>query len=120
MKWELNERIDEVIIKMKNLHEYTDLWAVGVGLVGSLLKGLKKKLGMRTLVMQMIIGGILAYGTIGVVDQFFSHLNERVVIVIAFAVGWGANEITEYLDDAIKSTADKYIGKIKKDDDGEA
>lgn len=104
---------------MKNIHEYTDLWAVGVGLLGSLFKGLKKKLSMRTVGMQMVVGGILAYGTIGIIDQFFSHLNERIVIVIAFAVGWGANEITEYLDDAIKSMADKYIGKLGKKNDDE-
>lgn len=94
---------------MKEFHEYTDLWAVGVGLMGSLMKGIKKKLGVSTTIMGMLVGGILAYGTIGIIDQFFSHLNDRIVIVISFAVGWGANEITEYLDDAVKNLADKYI-----------
>ena len=99
---------------MKEFHEYTDLWAVGVGLMGSLMKGIKKKLGFQTTMLGMLVGGILAYGTIGIIDQFFSHLNERIVIVISFAVGWGANEITEYLDDAIKSVAEKYIGFAMK------
>lgn len=97
---------------MKEIHEYTDLWAVGVGLMGSLMKGIKKKLGLSTTLMGMLVGGILAYGTIGIIDQFFSHLNDRIVIVISFAVGWGANEITEYLDDAVKNVAEKYIGKV--------
>ena len=55
---------------MKEFHEYTDLWAVGVGLMGSLMKGIKKKLGLSTTIMGMLVGGILAYGTIGIIDQF--------------------------------------------------
>lgn len=101
---------------MKEFHEYTDLWAVGVGLMGSLMKGIKKKLGVSTTLMGMLVGAILAYGTIGIIDQFFSHLNDRIVIVISFAVGWGANEITEYLDDAVKTVAEKYIGKAANAD----
>ena len=55
---------------MKEIHEYTDLWAVGVGLLGSLMKGIKKKLGLQTTILGMLVGGILAYGTIGIIDQF--------------------------------------------------
>ena len=66
---------------------------------------------MRTMIIQVIVGGILAYGTIGVIDTFFSGLDSKIVIVISFAIGWVANELTEYLDDTIKSLADKWLGK---------
>lgn len=96
---------------MNDLGQYSDLWAVSVGVLGSFLKGLKKKLKMRTMIIQVVVGGILAYGTIGVIDTFFSGLDSKIVIVISFAIGWVANELTEYLDETIKSLADKWLGK---------
>jgi hypothetical protein len=96
---------------VNDLGQYSDLWAVSVGVLGSFLKGLKKRLKMRTMIIQVIVGGILAYGTIGVIDTFFSGLDSKIVIVISFAIGWVANELTEYLDDTIKSLADKWLGK---------
>lgn len=95
---------------MVNLED-NDLWAVGVGVIGSLLKGLKKRLGMRALLIQVVLGAILAYGTIGVIDTFFAGMDQKIVIVISFSVGWVANELTEYLDETIKALADKYLGK---------
>ena len=92
--------------------EITDIMSIGVGVVGALVKGMKKRIGVKSTILGMLIGAILAYGTIGVIDQFFSHLNERIVIVISFAVGWVANELTEYLDDAVKHFADKLTAKI--------
>ena len=92
--------------------EFTDLVSMGIGVVGALVKGMKKKIGLTNTIMGMVIGAILAYGTIGVIDQFFSHLNERIVIVISFAVGWVANELTEYLDDAVKHFTKKITDKI--------
>lgn len=97
---------------MKNVENYTDLISIGIGVLGAITKGVKKKIGMKATFLGMIVGAILAYGTIGIIDQFFSHLNERIVIVISFAVGWVANEVTEYLDDAIKAWGDKVIKKV--------
>ena len=96
---------------MNDLGQYSDLWAVSVGVLGSFLKGLKKKLKMRTMIIQVFVGGILAYGTIGVIDTFFSGLDSKIVIVISFAIGWVANELTEYLDETIKDLADRWLGK---------
>lgn len=97
---------------MKNFENLTDLMSIGIGVLGAITKGIKKRLGMKETILGMLVGAILAYGTIGIIDQFFSHLNERIVIVISFAVGWVANETTEYLDDAIKAWADKIIKKV--------
>lgn len=97
---------------MKNLEQFTDFLSVGIGIMGAILKGIKKRIGMTNTILGAVIGGVLAYGTVGVIDQFFSHLNERIVIVISFGVGWVANEISDRLDDAIKSIADRWIKKI--------
>ena len=98
---------------MKEFHELTDLFAVGVGVLGALLKGMKSKLGIMSTIIGMLVGGVLAYSTIGVIDQFFSHLNERVVILISFAVGWAANELTDILDKFVKDVYDIILTKIR-------
>jgi hypothetical protein len=96
---------------VKNINDLSDILAVMVGVLGAFVKGVKRRIGVLNTILGMVVGAILAFGTIGVIDQFFSHLNERIVIVISFSVGWVANEITEYLDDAIKILADKIIQK---------
>jgi hypothetical protein len=120
MKGHIIKELEKV--KMKEFHELTDLFAVGVGILGALLKGMKSKLKLHTTIIGMLVGGILAYSTIGVIDQFFSHLNERIVILISFAVGWVANELTDILDafvkDAYEITIQKAqnVLKVKKED----
>lgn len=97
---------------MKSFESWTDLVSIGIGVLGALTKGVKKRLGIKETFLGMLVGAILAFGTIGIIDQFFSHLNEKIVIVISFAVGWVANEMTEYLDNAIKAWANKVIKKV--------
>jgi hypothetical protein len=97
---------------MKSFESWTDLVSIGIGVLGAFTKGVKKRLGVKETFLGMLVGAILAFGTIGIIDQFFSHLNEKIVIVISFAVGWVANEMTEYLDNAIKAWANKVIKKV--------
>lgn len=80
----------------------TDLWAVGIGIMASLMKGLKNKLDVKTLIIAVIIGAILSYGTLGLLDLLFSDLQPRVIMLVSFAVGWVANELTDVLDQVIK------------------
>ena len=96
----------------QHLNDFTDLISIGIGITGAMLKGIKKKIGMKNTLIQMLVGGILAFGTIGIIDQFFSHLNEKIVIVISFAVGWVASEVTENLDEYIHTLAEKYVKKV--------
>jgi hypothetical protein len=79
-----------------------DLWAVGVGVMGSLLKGIKHKMEFKVIGLGMIVAGILSFSTIGVLDLFFSDLEPRVIILVAFSVGWVANELTDVLDEVIR------------------
>ena len=84
------------------IKENTDLWAVLVGITASLMKGIKQKVNAQQLIIALITGGVLAWGTLGFIDMFFSELEPKVIMLVSFAVGWVANEITEVLDDTIK------------------
>lgn len=84
------------------IKENTDLWAVLVGTTASLMKGLKRKLKAQQLIIALITGGVLAWGTLGIIDMFFGQLEPKVIMLVSFAVGWVANEITDVLDDTIK------------------
>ena len=84
------------------IKDNTDLWAVLVGTTASLMKGLKKKLKAQQLIIALITGGVLAWGTLGIIDMFFGELEPKVIMLVSFAVGWVANEITDVLDDTIK------------------
>ena len=84
------------------IKDNTDLWAVLVGTTASLMKGLKRKLKAQQLVIALITGGVLAWGTLGIIDMFFGQLEPKVIMLVSFAVGWVANEITDVLDDTIK------------------
>lgn len=83
---------------MKILHQFGDLISMCIGMAGALLKGLKMKMHPFSVFLSMIIAGIFSYSTIGLIEMFYSDLSEKVVILIAFCVGWIANEITSKLD----------------------
>ena len=59
---------------MDNLNNYTDVFAALVGVMGALLKGLKSKMSLKQTFLGMLVGGILAYCTIGIIDEFLPHL----------------------------------------------
>jgi hypothetical protein len=79
-----------------------DLWSIIVGTVASFMKALKKKLDLHQLIIALITGGILAWGTLGLLDLFFGTLEPKVIMLSSFAVGWMANEITDVLDDVVR------------------
>ena len=91
-----------------------DITSLIVGLTASIMKGLKKRLKLRTLIIAGISGGLLSYGSIGLLEMFLDKFDERTVILCSFIVGWIANEITEILDDFVKDFYDILIQKIKE------
>lgn len=86
---------------MKMIENWFDFIAIAIGVVGALLKGLKKKFSWSTIGIGMLIAGVLTYSVTGVIEMFYSGLSTKVVILISFCVGWIANEITEKLDDFV-------------------
>ena len=100
-------------LRDSQMRDNIDLYAVLIGMIGSLLKGLKHKLKLRQLIITMIAAGVLAFGTIGMLDLFFSGLEPRILIVASFAVGWVANELTDILDDVVRDTYDLLGAYLK-------
>jgi hypothetical protein len=92
-----------------------DIYAVGIGVMGAVLKGVKHKLNMKSVLLSGAVSAILAYGTIGVLDMFFSNLEPRIIILVSFAVGWISNELMDILDAVVKDSYDVFIawGKEK-------
>jgi cell shape-determining protein MreD len=72
-----------------------DLFAVGIGVLGALIKGLKKRFTASTIILGLLIAGILTFAVTGIIETFYSHLSPKIVILISFSVGWVANEITK-------------------------
>lgn len=83
---------------MKGLEQFTDLLAMGIGMTGALMKGLKKRMRMQSIVIACVVAGILSFSLIGVIELFYQDLTPRLIILVAFVVGWLANEITEKID----------------------
>ena len=86
-----------------------DLYAIVFGAIASFLKARKMKLKLRDLMFQVVIGGLLAFFTLGILDWIFADSHPRIKMFISFVVGWTANELTDIFDKAVK---DGYeIGK---------
>jgi len=90
-----------------------DLFAVGIGVLGALIKGIKKRFSISTIILGMLIAGILTYAITGVIEQFYSDLSPKLVILISFSVGWVANEITEKLDLLVNDLYEIFIDWVK-------
>lgn len=98
---------------MDNLNNYTDVFAALVGVMGALLKGLKSKMSLKQTFLGMLVGGILAYCTIGIIDEFAPDLSQRTTVLVSFAVGWVANELTDILDKFVKDAYEIFIAYIR-------
>ena len=80
-----------------NLNELGDILSVLVGIIGALLKGIKNKLNVVTIILACCIAGILSYASMGIIEIFYTDLSP-IVIFISFCVGWVVNELTSKLD----------------------
>lgn len=96
-----------------NLNELGDLLSVLVGIIGALLKGIKNKLNVVTIILACCIAGILSYASMGLIEIFYTDLSPKIVIFISFCVGWVANEITSKLDLLVNDFYDIFIAYVK-------
>ena len=101
------------INKMKYLDQLSDVLSILIGMIGALLKGIKIKANPFSIIMGVIIAGVFSYSTIGIIETFFSHLSDKLTILIAFCVGWVANEITSKLDEFVNDIYEIFIGWLK-------
>lgn len=98
---------------MKGFELIGDCISISIGMIGALLKGLKIKMHPLSIVLSMIVAGVFSYSAIGIIEMFFSHLSERIIILIAFCVGWVANEITGKLDLFVNDVYEIFLEWIK-------
>lgn len=98
---------------MKGLEGFTDLIAMAIGMVGALMKGLKKRLKVQTILVTMVVAGIMSFSLIGVVELFYADFTPKLVILLAFFVGWLANEITEKIDLIFDDAYQYFLGWLK-------
>lgn len=87
---------------------------MGIGMTGALMKGLKKRMRMQSIVIACVVAGILSFSLIGVIELFYQDLTPRLTILVAFVVGWLANEITEKIDLIFEDVWDHIERLIKK------
>ena len=99
---------------MKGMENFTDLIAMSIGVVGALLKGIKKKFTKSTIFIGMLIAGVLTYAITGLIEMFFNDVSQKVIILISFCVGWIANELTEKLDDLVNDLYDIFVDWIRR------
>ena len=99
---------------MKDLQNFTDLFAIGFGMIGSLIKGIRAKFNLSTIVLGMLIAGIMTYSIIGIIEIYYSETSPKVIILISFCVGWVSNEITTKLDLVVGDIYEIFIQWIKK------
>lgn len=99
---------------MKGLENYTDVFGIITGMIGALIKSIKKNTNIKHKIISMVVAGILCYTAIGVVQMFYKELPEKALILISFIVGWTANEITDKMDAFVDDIYDYFLGWLKK------
>ncbi len=94
---------------MKGMEQFLDFISMGVGMIGAMLKGIKRKFRRTTIILSMMIAGILTYSVTGLVAYFYADVNPKVIVLISFCIGWVANEFTDVLDELIGDLYDIFI-----------
>lgn len=98
---------------MKNFNELSDFMAMGVGVLGALLKGIKAKFKLSTILISCIVAGILTFSVTGVLEMYYNEVSPKIIILVSFSVGWVTNEITLKMDDFIGDIYNIVLAYIK-------
>lgn len=91
------------------MDNFLDYISIAVGMIGAMLKGIKRKFRWSTIILSMSIAGILTYSVTGLVAYFYADMNPKVIVLISFCIGWVANEFTDVLDELIGDVYDIFI-----------
>lgn len=94
---------------MKGMENLLDFISMGIGMVGAMLKGIKKRFRWSTIILSMSIAGILTYSVTGLVAYFYADVSPKVIVLISFCIGWVANEFTDKLDSLVGDLYDIFI-----------
>jgi hypothetical protein len=85
-----------------------------MGALTAFIKGLKKKLFFKMLIIQTIVGAILAYVGIEVAEHIWQeNFSPKKAVAVAFILGWVSNDVTEILDRAVSDTYEIFLNYLK-------
>lgn len=93
------------------MKENLDIMAAGAGVIAAFLKGLKKKFSKREIVINMIVGGVLSFGSVAAALIYLPNYisDTRILFVCAYFIGWVSNEFTDSLEKAVERISDALI-----------
>lgn len=97
------------------MKENIDVMAGLVGMMGALLKSLKKKFSNREVIINMIVGGFLSFGVIAGIMMFLpKYTNDiRVIMFITFFLGWVSNDFTDGFEKTVSRLFDFAIDFLR-------
>lgn len=95
------------------MKENIDIASAVSGAVGALIKGKKAKRKLKALILDALVGAILGYSMIGLLDLFLDEANTKTVMLVSFSVGWVANEITEIIEKLVNDFYHFVSNKFK-------
>ena len=98
------------------MKENIDIMAGLAGMMGALLKSLKKKFSNREIIINMIVGGVLSFGIMFVLITWLPIYikDDRVVLFVAFFGGWVSNDFTDKLEAFVSDGYDIFLTWFKR------
>lgn len=94
-----------------------DIISAVAGSLGAILKGKKMSKKTKIIIIDSIIGGVLGYAMVDLLEYFLSGLSTKVVIFISLICGTLAGELFEASEKVLNTVLSYFNGKIKGDGD---
>lgn len=69
-----------------------------IGGLGAVLKGVKKADKLKSIIINVIIGGLLAFLSIDLIPYVITDASEKTTLLVSFSVGFMSNELTDKLE----------------------
>lgn len=93
------------------MKENLDVMAAGAGVIAAFLKGLKKKFSKREILINMVVGGLLSFGSVAAALIYLPNVisDTRILFVCAYFIGWISNEFTDSLEKFVEKISDAFI-----------
>lgn len=93
-----------------------DIISAVAGALGAVLKGKKMSKKTKIIIIDSVIGGVLGYAMVDLLEFFLSGLSTKVVIFISLICGTLAGELFEASEKIFNTALSYFSDKIKKED----
>jgi len=74
---------------------------VAAGVAGAVTKGVKNKFSFKSLCIQIVVGGFVAWLGVYAVNHFLPDASDNLKVSVAFITGWVANEVLEHIENGL-------------------